>query len=88
MASFRCVYVWGSRSYSRRVRAILSSTWTGQSRRLLRVSATTFGTEKELEDAKQRVLTLTQDPGNDAKLQLYGLYKQVGLLVCVMLVIR
>ena len=32
----------------------------------------------DLERAKERLNILTEDPGNDAKLKLYGLYKQVG----------
>ena len=32
----------------------------------------------DLERAKERLNILTKDPGNDAKLKLYGLYKQVG----------
>ena len=31
----------------------------------------------DLEKAKKRVTTLSQDPGNEAKLKLYGLFKQV-----------
>ena len=30
-----------------------------------------------LEDAKNKVALLTEDPGNDAKLKMYALYKQV-----------
>jgi len=30
-----------------------------------------------LEKAKERLNQLTEDPGNEAKLKLYGLYKQV-----------
>lgn len=53
--------------------------WWLNVKRQLTVSASVCGTVEELEKAKQAVLTLTQDPGNDVKLQLYGLYKQVGL---------
>ena len=31
-----------------------------------------------LEKAKQAVTQLREDPGNDIKLELYGLYQQVG----------
>ncbi len=32
---------------------------------------------KEFEDAKSRLSTLTEDPGNETKLKIYGLFKQV-----------
>ena len=32
---------------------------------------------EDLEKAKARLSVLTEDPGNDVKLKLYGLYKQV-----------
>ncbi len=32
---------------------------------------------EDLEKAKARLSILTEDPGNDVKLKLYGLYKQV-----------
>ena len=34
-----------------------------------------------IEKAKERLNQLTEDPGNEAKLKLYGLYKQVCKLV-------
>ena len=38
-----------------------------------------FSTASEdLEKAKARLSVLTEDPGNDVKLKLYSLYKQVG----------
>lgn len=33
---------------------------------------------KEFHDAQSKLTTLAKDPGNDAKLKLYGLFKQVG----------
>lgn len=36
-----------------------------------------FNSEERLEKAKQRVMQLTEDPGNQNKLKLYALYKQV-----------
>ena len=40
-----------------------------------------FSTASEdLEKAKTRLSVLTEDPGNDVKLKLYSLYKQVGRL--------
>ena len=33
---------------------------------------------EELEAAKQKLSTLTEDPGNEAKLKLYGFFKQVS----------
>ena len=42
-----------------------------------------LSTVEDLEKTKQRLNVLTEDPGNDAKLKLYGLYKQVGFFqVC------
>ena len=37
-------------------------------------------TPADLDKAKERVTTLSEDPGNDVKLKLYGLYKQVRYL--------
>jgi hypothetical protein len=34
---------------------------------------------KEFEDAKVRLTSLSEDPGNEAKLKLYALFKQVSL---------
>ena len=36
-----------------------------------------FLSDRSLEEAKERLSVLTEDPGNDVKLKLYGLYKQV-----------
>lgn len=36
-----------------------------------------LASEDELEKAKQKLTTLTEDPGNDVKLKLYSLFKQV-----------
>ena len=36
-----------------------------------------YNNDETLEKAKQKVMQLTEDPGNNAKLQLYALYKQV-----------
>ena len=46
--------------------------------RPLNVSRACLATEQDLEKAKQAVTQLREDPGNDIKLELYGLYKQVG----------
>ena len=35
--------------------------------------------EEELEKAKERLSRLKEDPGNDIKLKLYGLFKQVNV---------
>ena len=42
-----------------------------------------FSDEKSLEEAKQRVMQLKEDPGNEKKLYLYAFYKQVhvGMLI-------
>ena len=41
------------------------------------------GSFNDLEIAKSRVSTLSNDPGNEAKLRLYGLFKQVSCtLLC------
>lgn len=45
--------------------------------RFVSVSACLGASEGELEQAKTRVTQLKEDPGNEAKLKLYGLYKQV-----------
>ncbi len=75
MAFLRCLW---SRGLS--TRRTISALNEGYTRRLLRVSASTLGTEEDLENAKERVMQLTQDPGNNAKLTLYGLYKQVHVI--------
>lgn len=52
-------------------------------RRRFHVSVTAMGTSQEdFESAKQRLGTLKEDPGNVAKLKLYGLYKQATTGVC------
>ena len=38
--------------------------------------------EKEFQAASERSKTLKQDPGNEHKLKLYALLKQVNLLYC------
>ena len=43
--------------------------------RIFRYSSTLQG---DFEQAKERLNTLKEDPGNDTKLQIYGLFKQVG----------
>ena len=50
----------------------------GRFPRLFSVSAALRSTQEDLERAKTRVMQLKQDPGNQAKLQLYSLYKQVS----------
>ena len=42
-----------------------------------------YNNEDKLEKAKQKVMQLTEDPGNAAKLQLYALYKQVCACVSI-----
>lgn len=37
------------------------------------------GMDAEFEKAKTRLNTLSTEPGNDVKLQIYGLFKQVRL---------
>ncbi|XP_022091979.1 enoyl-CoA delta isomerase 2, mitochondrial-like isoform X2 [Acanthaster planci] len=39
-------------------------------------------TDAEFSAAKERVGTLTQDPGNEVKLKMYGLFKQVAVGKC------
>lgn len=41
-----------------------------------------FSDEKSLEEAKQRVMQLKEDPGNEKKLYLYAFYKQATSGVC------
>ena len=51
------------------------------SRRLLHHSIKLFAvSDADFQAAKDRVSTLTQDPGNDVKLKMYALFKQVNLL--------
>ena len=45
--------------------------------RCFQTSTTVSSTLEDLEKAKQKIGTLTKDPGNDLKLKLYSLYKQV-----------
>lgn len=45
--------------------------------RFVCVSARLGASEEELERAKARVTQLKEDPGNEVKLKLYGLFKQV-----------
>ena len=50
-----------------------------RSRRLFHHSVRLFAvSDTEFKAAKDRVSTLTQDPGNDVKLKMYALYKQVS----------
>ena len=50
--------------------------WT--SNRSVSTTHILYNDNDKLESAKQKVLQLTENPGNTAKLQLYALYKQVG----------
>ncbi len=45
--------------------------------RLLSGSTIRWAATADLDKAKERVTTLSEDPGNDVKLKLYALYKQV-----------
>ena len=56
---------------------LLPSTVQTLSSRFVSVSACLGASEGELEQAKTRVTQLKEDPGNEVKLKLYGLYKQV-----------
>lgn len=47
-------------------------------RRWFNTSVNLSKSVEDLEAAKQKVTTLTEDPGNEAKLKLYGLFKQVS----------
>jgi len=49
--------------------------------RFVSVSAALTASEEDLELAKQRVTQLKEDPGNEVKLKLYGLYKQVHTII-------
>ena len=66
---FLCTYL-----LAFRLRVFLQSC---QWRRGLRVSGVLGAGSSELEKAAQRVTQLKKDPGNEAKLKLYALYKQV-----------
>ena len=52
--------------------------------RLLGSSPNLLGDGGDLEKAKEKLSTLTEDPGNDVKLKLYGLYKQVSCHGCLL----
>ena len=56
---------------------LLPSAVQTLSSRFVSVSACLGASEGELEQAKTRVTQLKEDPGNEVKLKLYGLYKQV-----------
>jgi hypothetical protein len=45
--------------------------------RWIHISSTNQLVSKQFEDAKSKLATLTEDPGNDVKLKLYALFKQV-----------
>ncbi len=51
--------------------------------RSISTTYTLHDNDEKLKTAKEKVMQLTEDPGNTAKLQLYALYKQVCLCVCV-----
>lgn len=42
----------------------------------------TSAVSQEMEDAKKRVASLTEDPGNDVKLKMYALFKQATVGKC------
>ena len=50
--------------------------------RLLHLSASAQLASKDFEDAKSRLGTLQNDPGNDVKLKLYALFKQATVGPC------
>lgn len=54
--------------------ATASARWS----RSVATSARLLSSEETLERAKERLKVLKTDPGNQMKLKLYGLYKQVG----------
>ena len=37
---------------------------------------------KQFEEAKEKITTLTEEPGNDVKLKLYALFKQATVGQC------
>ena len=43
------------------------------------MSTARLAAEEELEKAKERLSRLKEDPGNEIKLKLYGLFKQVNV---------
>lgn len=57
------------------------STFSSSARRPIHTGCVRLGgLDKEFEAAGARVKTLKQDPGNDHKLKLYALFKQVRIL--------
>lgn len=62
--------------------AVAKSNVSSLENRFLHLSACRFYASKEFEDAKTRLGTLTNDPGNDVKLKLYALFKQATVGPC------
>lgn len=83
--SWRLLAVGGATPYFRcaEAPALGARGWSPVVTRLLRVSSVrpASGTlsKEDLERAAGRVTQLKKDPGNEMKLKLYGLYKQVSL---------
>lgn len=50
--------------------------------RQLGTTPSLWGDSADLEKAKEKLSTLTEDPGNEVKLKLYGLYKQASCHHC------
>ena len=75
-ASFKTVRWFGAVA-----KVLLRSGQAGQSlffsRSLRSTSAARLATEKDLERAKEKLSQVKEDPGNEIKLKLYGLFKQV-----------
>ena len=53
--------------------------------RFFRSTPSLCGTSEDLETAKEKLSTLTEDPGNEVKLKLYGLFKQVNTILSYIL---
>lgn len=53
-----------------------------ESRLMIHSSVSRLYASKEFEDAKSRLGTLQNDPGNDVKLKLYALFKQATVGPC------
>ena len=55
------------------------------SRTSVRYTTRMMSTHENFLKAKENVSKLTEDPGNDVKLKMYALFKQVGLTATVSL---
>lgn len=63
--------------------ALVGGVGPSPTRRLFGSSPRLSGSSEDLNKAQERLSVLTEDPGNEIKLKLYGLYKQVNALMVI-----